>query len=47
METDVLVKYMRDSDSSCNQEVRRVMQDATPMPHRGKAIAMIWDKITK
>ncbi|KAL1718835.1 hypothetical protein EV715DRAFT_200462 [Schizophyllum commune] len=47
LETDVLVKYMRDSDSSCNQEVRRVMQDAAPMPHYGKAIAMIWDKITK
>ncbi|KAI5835842.1 hypothetical protein K523DRAFT_259999 [Schizophyllum commune Tattone D] len=45
LETDVLVKYMRASESSCNLEVRRVMQDAASMPHCGNAIAMIWGKI--
>ncbi|KAI5889713.1 uncharacterized protein SCHCODRAFT_02511270 [Schizophyllum commune H4-8] len=47
LETDVLVKYMRDSESVCNLEVRRVMQDATSRPHCGKAISMIWGKIAK
>ena len=42
-QTDFLVKHMQ--DPSCGQEVERVMQDLSNMPHGGAAAAMIWRKV--
>ncbi|KAI4526161.1 hypothetical protein K525DRAFT_265344 [Schizophyllum commune Loenen D] len=42
-EMDFLVKHLKESE--CAQEVQRVMQNATTMPHSGTAIAMVWRKM--
>ncbi|KAL1735616.1 hypothetical protein EV714DRAFT_267763 [Schizophyllum commune] len=42
-ETDFLVKHLKDPE--CAEEVQRVMQNATAMPHCGTAIAMVWRKM--
>ncbi|KAL1735618.1 hypothetical protein EV714DRAFT_233467 [Schizophyllum commune] len=42
-QTDFLVKHLQ--DPACGQEVERVMQDLSNMPHGGAAAAMIWRKV--
>ncbi|KAL1748635.1 hypothetical protein HDZ31DRAFT_29180 [Schizophyllum fasciatum] len=44
-QTDFLVKHMR--DPKCTKDVNRAMQSAATKPHCGRALAMIWHKVSK